>query len=181
MRPKKFEVEYPFSNERFLKELKSYLFSIGDSVKLYSFEYYESQVEYGFDVYDVTIRNLENMLQGSITIDYRAIHLLAEHKRCISDRIGYVITRNKLSGEIITLSDEYTEVAKKFDTFRVKFIKALMSFGNLSIYNPNITDLTTSQKSKMRAIIEELKDLKTTEYDILTRILNQLELSLNSK
>jgi hypothetical protein len=181
MRPKKFELEYPFSNERFLKELKNYLFSIGDSVKLYSFEYYENQVEYGFKVHDLVIRNLENMIQGKITIDYRAIHLLSEHKKCIYDRIGYVISRNNLTGEILTLHQEYLEVVNNFDTVRVKFLKYLISFGNVSFYNPNVTNLTPGQKSKIQDVINMITELKTAEYDILIKIYHQLKMLLNKE
>ncbi|MHB8062513.1 MAG: TubC N-terminal docking domain-related protein [Ruminiclostridium sp.] len=181
MRPKKFELEYPFSNESFLKELKSYLFSIGDSIKLYSFEYYENRVEFGFQVYDVIIKNLENLIQGNITMDYRPIHLIGEHKKCIYDRIGYVISRNNLTGEIVKLHEEYMEVVKRFNIIRIKFLKYLKSFGNTNIYNPNISNLTLEQKSKIKDIINKIKELKTTEYDILIKIYYQLELSLNTK
>ena len=181
MRPKKFELEYPFSNERFLKELKNYIFSIGDNIKLYSFEYYENRAEFGLQVYDVVIENLENMLQGNITIDYRAIHLIAEHKKCIYDRIGYVISRNNLTGEIAALHEEYMEVVKQSNIIRIKFLKDLRSFGNSNIYYPTVSNLTLEQKSKIIDIINKIKQLKTTEYGILIKILHQLELSLNTK
>lgn len=181
MRPKKYELEYPFSNERFLKELKNYLFSIGDSVKLYSFEYNENQVEFGFKVYDVMISSLENLLQGKITSDYRSSHLIAEHKKCVYDRIGYVIARYNLTGEIVTLHKQYLEVVKKFNMYRIKSLRDLKAFGNTNIYNPNISNLTSEQKSKVEDSINMLKELKTTEYDILINTYHELELALNTK
>lgn len=175
MRPKKSEIEYPFVNDIFLKELNNYLFSIGDSVRLFSYSYDESRVEYGFKVHDVIIRGLESLLQGKNTIDYRACHLIAEHKKCIYDRIGYFIARNNLSGEIIILHTEYLEIVKKFNIFRIKILKNLKDFGNANIYNPNISDLNLEQKSKVKESINMIKELKDAEYDILIKILDQLE------
>ncbi len=170
IKPKAFEVPYPFCNDRFLKELKNYLFSICDNVKLYSFEYYEDQVEFGFQVYDVVIKHLENFLQGHFTIDYRAIHLLSEHKKCLYDRLKYVISQNNLSGEIITLAKQYLKVVNQFNVVRLKSLK---SFGN-----PNISILTLTQKNTIKDIIQMIKELKNTEFDILLRIYQQLDLDL---
>ncbi|MDF2984522.1 MAG: amino acid adenylation domain protein [Eubacterium sp.] len=181
MRPKKYELEYPFSNERFLKELKNYLFSTGDSVKLYSFEYNEEQVDFGFKVYDVMIESLENLLQGKITSDYRSSHLIAEHKKCIYDRLGYVISRYRLTGEIVTLHGQYMDIVKKINMYRIKSLKDLKAFGNANIYNPNISNLTLDQKSKVKDSIDMLKELKAAEYDILIKIIHQLELAFSTK
>lgn len=180
LRPKKFEMDYPFSNERFVKELKNYLYSIGDSVKLYSFEYCEEGIEFGFQVHDVIIRGLENLVEGKITLDYRAIHLAAEHKKCIYDRIGYVISINNLTGEIVTLHQKYSEVVRRFDLIRIRFLKDLKSFGNDNIYNPRVSNLTSEQKSEIKNLIKKIRDLKTAEYDILVEVFRQLELSLNT-
>lgn len=171
IRPKKFEVVYPFSNDRFLKELKNYLFSIGDNVRLYSFEYHENQVEFGFQVYDVTIRNLENLLHGKLTIDYRAIHLISEHKKCIYDRLEYVISQNKLTGEIITLLKEYLYVVNQFNNIRLKSLKLFS--------NSDISVLTLKQEIAIKNIIQMIKELKNTEFDILLKIYKQLSLDLN--
>ena len=181
MRPKRFEADYPFSLKKFITELKNYLFSIGDSIKLYSFEYHESQVEYGFRVYDVFIKSLEDLLQGSITSDYRAIHLLAEHKKCIYDRIGYVISLYNLTGEIVALHEEYKSIVKLSDIIRIKILKNLKAFGNSNIYNPTVNQLTLKQKAKVEDDIIKIKELKNTEYDILLKILHQLELFFNAK
>ncbi|PYG85757.1 hypothetical protein LY28_03177 [Ruminiclostridium sufflavum DSM 19573] len=181
MRPKNFEAEYPFSLENFIRELKNYLFSTGDSKKLYSFDYHDSQVEYGFRVYDVFIKSLEDLLQGSITSDYRAIHLLAEHKKCIYDRIGYVISTYKLTGEIVALHEEYMSIVKLFDIIRIKILKNLKAFGNSNIYNPNVNQLNPKQKAKVEDDIKRIKEYKDTEYNILLKILHQLELFFNTK
>ncbi len=181
LRPKKFEKEYPFNHERFIKELKNYTLSIGDSIRLYSFEYYEDQVEYGLNVYDVFIQSMEDLLQGKITSDYRAIHLLCEHKKCIYDRIEYVISRYNLEGEIVAQHEEYKKVVNQSDIIRIKVLKNLRAFGNTSIYYPTVSDLNLKQKAKVEDVINNMKELKNMEGDILKKIVYQLELFFNSK
>ncbi|QNU66863.1 hypothetical protein EHE19_018875 [Ruminiclostridium herbifermentans] len=181
MRPKKFDAEYPFNHEKFMKDLKNYASSIGEKVRLYSFEFNEDRVEYGFKVYDVFIQSMEDLLQGKITSDYRAIHLLAEHKKCIYDRIGYVISRYNLEGEIVALHEEYMKVVQQCEVIRIKLLKSLRAFGNANIYYPTVSDLNPKQKAKVEDIIQNTKELKNIESDILRKVIFELELFFNSK
>lgn len=171
IKPKNIQVEYPFIIERFLNELKSYLFSIGDNARLYSFEYLGSQADFGFQVYDVIIRNLENLLKGKFTLDYRAIHLISEHKKCMYDRLEYVITRNKLSGKIVELLEAYTEVVDLSTDIRLK---------SLALYyaNLDISTLSSDQECMINNVIQMIKDLKDMEYYVLINIYQQLEQDL---
>lgn len=172
MRPKSFEEEFPFSIDRFLKELKNYLFSIGDSIRMYSFEYNEKQVEFGFQVYDVLIRNLENLLQGKLTIDYRALHLLSEHKKCMYDRLGYVISKNKLSGRVTKLHTEYMKVVELSNEMRLKYLA--QSFTRF-----DSGKLSQEQESMIKHVIKMVVELKNVEYTLLLEIYEQLKLDLN--
>ncbi len=171
MRPKSFEEEYPFSIDRFLKELKNYLFSIGDSIRMYSFEYNKKQVEFGFKVYDVIIRNLENLLQGKLTIDYRALHLLSEHKKCMYDRLNYVISKNKLTGRVIKLHMEYLKVVELSNDIRLKYLA--QSFTRF-----DSSKLSQEQESMIKNVIEMVEELKNVEYSLLLEIYEQLKLDL---
>ncbi|PYG87831.1 amino acid adenylation domain-containing protein [Ruminiclostridium sufflavum DSM 19573] len=171
-KPKGFEGEYPFSNEKFLKELKSYIFSTGDRARLYSFEYPEKQVSFGIMVYNVLISNLENMLQGNITADYRAFHMLAEHKKGIYDRLDYVISRNLLSEKAVLLKEKYTEVVNLANGIRMKGLE----------YSYKAVDGRSDSlkhKNIIKDIIGMVKNLKNTEYNLLLEIYNQLEEELN--
>lgn len=136
----------------------------------------DAQVEYGFNLYDVFIK-----IQGKITSDYRAIHLLAEHKKGIYDRIGYVISRYNLEGEIVALHKEYMKVVQQADIIRIKVLKNLRAFGNANIYNPTVSNLNLKQRAKVEDVLHSMKNLKNTENDILEKLILQLELYFNSK
>ncbi len=171
VRPKGFEAEFPFSYERFMRELSSYIFSKGDGDRLYTFEYPSCRVVYGIEVYDILIKDLEGLLQGKTIMDYRGIHLLAEHKKGIYDRLDYVISRNKLTGNIIELKESYLEVVNLANAMRLVGLE--FSYKDLDIAN------SITQKNTIKEIIEMVKKLKATEYDILLQIYRQLELDLN--
>lgn len=170
VRPKGFEAEFPFSYERFMRELSSYIFSIGDGDRLYTFEYPRDKVVYGIEVYDILIKDLDGLLQGKTIMDYRGIHLLAEHKKGIYDRLDYVISRNKLTGNIIELKESYLEVVNLANAMRLVGLE--FSYKDLDIAN------SITQKNTINEIIEMVKKLKATEYDILIKIYRQLELDL---
>lgn len=171
MRPNNFEEEYPFSNERFLRELKDYLFSIGDARRLYAFMYSDNRAEFGMQVYDAAIRNLENLFHGEATIDYRAMHLIWEHKKGIYDRIEYMISRNNLTGEIIALHKEYIQVINLSNNIRLKSLE-------LENSDISVSGLSVNQENIIKNIIQMVKELKNTEYDILLQIYYQLKLDL---
>ena len=171
VRPKSFEAEFSFSKERFMRELNSYIFSVGDEERLYSFEYPSSRVVYGIGVYDILLKDLEGLLQGKAIMDYRGIHLLAEHKKGIYERLEYVISKNALTGDIIKLKESYLEVVNLANAMRLVGLE--FSYKDLDIAN------SITQKNTIKEIIEMVKKLKATEYDILLQIYRQLELDLN--
>ena len=170
IRPKSFEGEFPFIITRFINELEEYLFSKSDLRRLYSFEYQPEQVEFGFKIYDVFVKNLHNLLDGNMTIDYRAAHLLSEHKKCLYDRIGYVISKYQLSGEITELHKQYMEIVKRWNNIRLKY---------LSQFLKDIDFMNNSQKQKylIHNVINEINEVKEMEYSILEKIIEELKLN----
>lgn len=174
IRPYEFDAEHPFSNDIFLRNLKGYLFSIGERETLYLLRYPESRAEYGLKVYDVTVRHLENLLQGRVTIDYRAIHLITEHKKGIYDRIGYAIARNSLTGEITRLHKEYLKVVDLSNNIRLKSLE-------LENSQNGADGLSLNYEILVKNIMQLVKELKNADYNILLKIYKQLELELNGK
>ena len=170
IRPKSFEGEFPFIINRFINELEEYLFSRSDLRRLYSFEYQTEQVEYGFKTYDVLIKNLHNLLAGKPTIDYRAIHLLYEHKKCLYERLEYVITEYKLSGEIIELHKQYMEIVESWNEIRIEFLAQCFA-------EFDIKKLSQEQKSMLYNVINKVNKVKETEYEVLQRVIEQLKLN----
>ncbi len=169
VRPKDFEAAFPFSNDRFMRELSSYIFSAGDGERLYTFEYPRDKVVYGIEVYDILIKDLEGLLQGKTIMDYRGIHLLAEHKKLIYERLEYLISKNALTGNIVELKEAYNEVVNLANAMRLIALE----------FSYKVTDTSSlKNNSNIIAIIEMVRELKATEYDILLKIYRQLELDL---
>jgi hypothetical protein len=172
IKPYDFKQDYPIINERFMKELNNYIFSVGDITRLYSFKYEGYNIAYGIEVYNVILKDLENLLEGKVTLDYRAIHILAEHKKGLYDRIEYMITKNMLKGNVVVLKDSYTGVVELANEIRLRALE--LSY--------KVTD-TSGLKHNMGiiAIIEMVRKLKATEYEILIKIYRQLELDLKTE
>ena len=168
IRPNSFEGEFPFSITRFINELEQYLFSKSDLRRLYAFEYQPEQTEFGIKVYDVFVKNLSNLLDGNMTIDYRAVHLLSEHKKCLYDRIGYVIYRYQLSGEITELHKQYVEVVQLWNEIRIEcFSQSLSEIDTASI--------SEEQIAIFQNIINKINEVKTIEYEILQKVIDDLK------
>lgn len=71
-------------------------------------------VKYGLDATDLVIDQLERLLWGENLIDYRAIHLLAEHKRGLFCRLKYVVDQYGLATEATEVVARYGELVKTF-------------------------------------------------------------------
>ncbi len=170
IRPKSFDGEFPFSTTRFINELEDYLLSRSDLRRLYSFEYQPEQVEYGFKAYDVLIGNLHRLLEGKLTIDYRALHLLSEHKKCLYDRLGYVISKYQLSGKITGLHKQYMGIVERWNDIRLEYLA--QSFAEFDAKR-----LSQEQKSMLHSVINKINEVKKTEYEILQKVVKQLKLN----
>lgn len=119
---------------------------------------------YGLDVYDDVLKGLEYMLRGRRIIDYRAFHLIAEHKKGLLNRLEYIITNNQLTGSIIGLVKTYGTLVSETEEIRLTFFEVEYS-----------RDISIAQKQSMiHRIMEELKKIKETESIILSQIYNIL-------
>ncbi len=168
IRAKEFDTEYPFSLNKFTEELGSYIFSIEDRGKMYSFGYHENQVKYGFEVHNVLTENIKNLIKGAFTIDYRAIHLLAEHKKCLYDRLEYIASRYNISEDFKALNSQYSEIVEEFNKLRVRFLVQ-------SSKQPGAGGLSDENKNVFNTIIDGINAVKNQEYIILKDIYEHLK------
>jgi amino acid adenylation domain-containing protein len=125
LKPKKLDQEYNFEINKFMKEIDYYLkssdassFRIDGLISQEEFQS-SSEIKYGVEVYDAVLEALQTISPNMITIDYRTIHLLYEHKRCIYDRLMYVAGSTKAN--IHGLLDEYSNLVARLNTVRLKF------------------------------------------------------------
>ena len=123
--------QFPFSKRKFMQDLYDYIHSEADEYRLYNFEYDATRVTFGMNVYEELIRELHNMLCGDFHVDYRALHLLAEHKRCLCVRLSYVIEKFQLSPELTRKKEEFYRLVLKFDEMRRQFLGQVFQEFNL--------------------------------------------------
>lgn len=166
IKPKSSSNLFPFSIKKFLEDLRGYIYSIEDTYRLYSFEYPDTKIKYGLNVYDILVKGMRKILNGEFTIDYRALHLLAEHKKCLYDRIDYVIEHYKLGDEIKRNNELFMQLADAFNEIRLKYLgQAFVNF--------DINNLTQQQKQMINEVTTEIEELKEKEFLILETIYKQ--------
>lgn len=184
-----YKSDYPFEIGRFLKELRDYINSTADSERAYCLLIPTERLKFGFDIYDSVIDSLKNLYDGQITIDYRAIHLLYEHKKLIHDRLEFVISKFGLTGRIVELSGEYQKIVNRFTAIRFKFLElqhevlssgkptgkrleyesGIMSFEFEVVFEPS------KYTSSIKELIEEIKFIKSGEKELLSEVFHQFE------
>jgi hypothetical protein len=171
-----FDRPYPFRMKFFLDKLNSYLRSTKEKEIVYYWSLKDERVEYGFKVHDVVLEYLEKLLQGITLMDYRALHLLYEHKNGLAKRFAYIIKRYGITGKMIQLNDLYLNVVEHFKAIRLKFMDLENKFGFRALEPEEIE----YAKGQLEPIIEMLKLGKEKEYPILMEIyeiLNSLQLT----
>lgn len=172
----RFDRPYPFKLTSFLDRLYSYLHSIKEKEIVYYWSLKDEQVEYGFKVHDVVLEYMEKLLQGNMLMDYRALHLLYEHKNGLAKRFAYIIQRYSLTGRMIQLNDAYLDVVEQFKAIRLKYLDLENRF-SYRTPEPGEAEYAGGQLKQM---MEKIKVGKEKEYTILMEIyelLNSLRLT----
>lgn len=167
LRTKNFMQDYPFSLERFRTSLEEYVTSKEDFRIVFDQrldQYYlgPEHLKYGMDVYDGVIEHLKKLMEGMITIDYRAVHLMFEHKKSIYTRLQYINGRYAELTGLEELIDEYRKVVDIVDSARRLFLKH--TFSGENDYN------LIPDKEVVAQIIEKLGEARDLEKKILTQI-----------
>lgn len=176
LKPKKLDKKYNFIEEKFMDEIGCYLKSAGANESrvnnLISPEELQSisDIKYGMDVYDVVLEALQTLSPNMITIDYRTLHLLYEHKKCIYDRLRYVAESRKV--DIGVLLDEYSSLVAGLNTVRLKF------FDLEHMFTTGIGLEDVSQQELMERVMEMIGTImaaKSRESDLLGNIYKILQ------
>ncbi|HEX9061147.1 MAG TPA: hypothetical protein VF941_13285, partial [Clostridia bacterium] len=198
--PKKSGKGCQFNINRFLEELNNYLHSKGtDSSRIYKLVPLEdmkicSDIKYGLDVYDVVVRCMEklaNDILGGLdvqniieqckekvtadimpAIDYRSIHLLYEHKRCLYDRLKYIMSSYNTSERLALLSDEFLQLIEKLNTARLTFFDLEHMFREgIGTQEINFDNLMSS----FEKMVETIRLAGNEERELLGNIYKELE------
>ena len=173
LKVKDFLTDYPYSVERFTTALEEYVNSKEGMhvVFTHKFDKYvldRDRLKFGIDIYDEIILHLHNLAEGKVTVDYRAIHLLHEHKKSIYKRLQYAATKCNASVRLEELIEEYLEVIELVDSARRLFLK--YTFTGNDDYN------LLPDREAVIQIIDLLKQVKDKEKRILSDICVQLRM-----
>ncbi|WP_051033578.1 non-ribosomal peptide synthetase [Acetivibrio cellulolyticus] len=172
LRTKDFMQEYPFSVERFRTSLEEYVTSKEDFRIVFDqrFDQYylgPEQLKYGMNVYEGVIEHLHALMEGKITIDYRAVHLMFEHKKSVYTRLQYVKSKYAGLNGFEELANEYQKIVDIVDSARRLFLKH--TFTGENDYN------LIPDKEVVAQIIEKLEEARDMEKQVLTEICGLLK------
>ncbi|HEX3045261.1 MAG TPA: amino acid adenylation domain-containing protein [Bacillota bacterium] len=168
-----FNAPYPFDANKVIQGIHNYLFSTSEEATTYFWNLKRERVTYGFDVYDVVIHHFKNFLEGKFTTDYRAIHLLAEHKKVIAQRLEYINARYPMDGRFLELYGAYLKIADQFNDLRLKFFDLQFGLTDDQINNSmeklgigvmQIIEMLYMTKEKERVILTEIYEILKAKF-----------------
>ncbi|HEX3046203.1 MAG TPA: amino acid adenylation domain-containing protein [Bacillota bacterium] len=164
-----FSSPHPFRIDKFLTELHNYLYSIGDEGLIYYWRLKQEEVAYGLGVYELVLRHLQNLLQGKMTTDYRAIHLLAEHKKGIAKRLHYIINRYHISDLLLEPYQKYLGVVDQFNDIRLKFfdLQYDLNAGRIKNSGKKLTMALEQLMARIGSVREKERMILSEIYEIL--------------
>ncbi len=202
--PREFDKEYKLDLKSVLVSINNYLTSSpvnSDKIaKLVSQDEMQNfgELRYGADVYDVIVQSLEKLgsdimkgldVQNIIeqcrekaeadimpSMDYRSMHLLYEHKKCIYNRIVYVMDSYGSTEVLSLLAEKYLKIIEKLNTARLIFFD-LESMFNAG-FDPNKIDFNELFLSfqQMTAAVKSAGDEEKT---LLRQIYTEIKKNLS--
>lgn len=160
---------YPFSPQKVIKKLGDYLDSTGDEAVAYYWALDPGRAAYGFKVYDRVLECLEEFFEGKFNISYNSIHLLAEHKRAVFERIKYIVKVYKIDGRLKELIGEFANVVELFNNIRLKAFELDYSIKNNAAEQAanGIAEILTELMEQLRSAREIEKVILTEAYELL--------------
>ena len=179
---KRFTWDYAYQYNRVLSELYDYITGRGKLDGLYftireDRELYEqNHSAYGLNVTEL-FRNA--LLEQDLRLfDYRVIHMISENKWLIYRRIRYFCEKINASEKLLSLVQEYRQLAESYDTLRNLYIKYAYAETNMrSFYpapkNPDHVEKLVQKTDELlvaeRTLIKEIYMNMISEYLISVR------------
>lgn len=161
----RFECEHPFRLKRFAHDIKNYLYSKGDDSIVYYWKMSKERINYGFAVHDVVIRALHGFVEGKFLTDYRAVHMLSEHKKGIATRLNFIMNRFELHDILLEKYEEYLKVVEEFNNIRLKFFDL-----QYNISQERIEKSKLKLKVEIENLIQAINSAKKREWSVLKEI-----------
>ncbi|MCD1259363.1 hypothetical protein B5M42_011015 [Paenibacillus athensensis] len=170
IRLRHFFMDYEFELSNFVAELGKYLQAVPDRKKIFFSIASADTVVSGFKVYEQMLRIFEENIRGNyaVQVNYNAIHFMSEHAKALKERFLYISRQYKVSEDFARLVEEYARVEKELDTVRLIFLKQALE-------ESEFRDMDfVKDPLKLRELHNMITSSKANEYEILSRIYEQL-------
>lgn len=153
---------YEFTEDIFIEKITAFLYPPAE-------EMVENDVHvYGRNIYDWLLQDLSGESDRGI-VDFRVLHLLYEHKKCIKNRLEYLSQKGQLSDACQYICDNMQTVIDDFQEIRLLYLKQLRKEGKLESMNKVIED------SEMKDTVAELlRESMEKEKHILSAVMEKM-------
>ncbi len=157
IKPYEFSEEYPLDLKRYLAKLTTYLFPEEEPARIYPFRIQnEGKREFGINIYNAVIYQFKNILKGKLTISFKELHFLYEHKKYIYQSLNYINDKFKLGDVFEILIKKYFEVVvRAMDDIRLIFLKnTYMKKKNLKFVDEMIRIVEKTRNEEKDVLLE---------------------------
>jgi hypothetical protein len=114
-----------FHYSLFLDQLNDFISSNGDRYEFLGLYESNYDVVFGMEAIYRFVEKLDIKSEGEYYIDYRAFHLLSEHKKGILKRLNYAVESLKVSSDITEHINNYSSIVNKYEELRFLVLKHL--------------------------------------------------------
>lgn len=162
-------IDYRFNADVAIEKISDYIHSVSGNQLLRPEIVIErgNDAKYGFKAQEEVLASLELMKYGNVTIDYRYIHLIAEHKKLMKEKLFAIANRKNMIDKIERELNEYSNISKEFGMVRLKYLKNVLVENNMgSIFG------TIMNKKAVCDIYKRFADAHEKEGIILLKILD---------
>lgn len=98
---KRDDYNYKYDHELMIRYLKEYTYSINSLIHYRGLVDIDESFAYGIETYDVILDYMEALIDGVTRLDIRPFHIMWEHKKCMTNRLKYLLETGCLNNEEI--------------------------------------------------------------------------------
>ena len=167
----KLDSNYQFNIKNYLQSLNSYISGDDKTEKLRP----EVKVEfsanafYGHNVNEQVIKCMKDLYGGKFAIDYRSVHLLAEHKKFLNDSLNFIAEQYHIENELAPFQNSFFNIINEYENARLIYLKNVYMDSNYtSIYGQ------LHNKQAIVKIIDAISRGSEIELSVLTNVYTKL-------
>lgn len=150
------DIEYEFDIVNVKNLINDYVNSENTSIRNRMFGVPSSNTIYGLNIIKYIKIDFENPIENVTFYDIRPLHIMWEHKKCMTSRIRYLLEKKQINDN--SIYENYKEIEKKI----------------LLLRNFQIKFKVTNNENFIKKIINSLDEIYNKEAEILVKLLNSI-------